>query len=328
MNAKDPKGSVRASIQMILLSAVLLVSLVLGQPAPARAQGEVADLFGDASEVSSLYDAGNEPFVVRSRIVSLNIGLLVNEKGVAYAADANPVVGLNIFPDAKYTGMINQVKREGDTTNWTGSLAEVDGGYFYMTKVGDAFIAHVASTDGVYEVSSVGDGFYRAIQIDQSQLIDDYPGEYDEPGPVYQDVDLSGLTDSGSIIDIMVVYTPAALAGEGGSTAAMKARIALAVAEANTSYANAGVTSRLRLVHTEKITYTETGNISTDVNRLAATGDGYMDSVHSLRNTYGADMVSLVVENGGGYCGIAKTIMATATSAFDVVVRNGCMTGY
>jgi hypothetical protein len=53
-----------------------------------------------------------------------------------------------------------------------------------------------------------------------------------------------------------------------------------------------------------------------------------MDNVHSLRNTYAADMVSLVVENGGANCGIADAIMATAATAFDVVVRLNCMTGY
>ena len=97
----------------------------------------------------------------------------------------------------------------------------------------------------------------------------------------------------------MVVYTAAALAGEG-SLPALKARIALAMTETNQSYANAGITPRLRLVHIQQVTYAETGNISLDVARLAGTADGFMDNVHALRNTYGADMVSLIVENAGG----------------------------
>ena len=134
------------------------------------------------------------------------------------------------------------------------------------------------------------------------------------------------MADSGATIDIMVVYTDDARAAEG-STAAMKARIALAVAETNTSYANDNITTRLRLVHVEEYAYTETGNLGTDLSRLTNTTDAYFSNVHSLRNTYGADMVGLIVENGGAYCGLANAIMATQANAFQVTDR-GCATGY
>ena len=39
-------------------------------------------------------------------------------------------------------------------------------------------------------------------------------------------------------------------------------------------------------------------------------------------------MVTLIVENGGGYCGLASAIMASASTAFQVTARDGCMTGY
>jgi hypothetical protein len=59
--------------------------------------------------------------------------------------------------------------------------------------------------------------------------------------------------------------------------------------------------------------------------------DGYMDNVHTLRNTYKADLVSLFVANGGAYCGMAyiMTTVATtfASNAFSVVDKD-CATGY
>lgn len=67
-----------------------------------------------------------------------------------------------------------------------------------------------------------------------------------------------------------------------------------------------------------------------DLNRITANGDGYMDEVHTLRNTYGADLVQLVVETGG-YCGLGWFMSPVSTSfesyAFSVVLRDGCMTG-
>jgi hypothetical protein len=123
-----------------------------------------------------------------------------------------------------------------------------------------------------------------------------------------------------------VVYTPAALAGEG-SLAALKARIALAMTETNQSYANAGITPRLRLVHIQQVSYAESGSVGTDVERLKNPSDGFIDSVHTLRNTYGADMVALVVESADA-CGQAYNIMASASEAFDVVLRPDCLTGY
>ena len=68
----------------------------------------------------------------------------------------------------------------------------------------------------------------------------------------------------------------------------------------------------------------ESGSFSTDLSRLSGTTDGYMDNVHALRTTKGADMVSLFIE-GASACGIGY-IGPSATSAFTVVNR-GCAGG-
>lgn len=302
------------------------MAMMMGSLPAASAQSDASELFEDAFAADAL-DADTAPHVKRSRYVSVNTNMLFDTNGKPRTADALSAVTLNLFSDASFTGAVKQVKSDRWGTTWYGRLKNQAGGYFYLTMVEDAFIAHVASPRGVYEVSFAGDGLYKVIEIDQSQFVD-HPEdwEYDPPADLLPVDALGDLADSASRIDIMVVYTAAARAAEG-STAAMKARIKLAVDETNKSYANAGVTPRLRLVHLREVSYTETGNISTDLNRLAGTSDGYMDNVHSLRNTYGADMVGLIVENGGGYCGIAKAIMASASNAFQVTARD-CATGY
>lgn len=133
---------------------------------------------------------------------------------------------------------------------------------------------------------------------------------------------------SGAIIDVMVAYTPDVvdIYGEAG----VQALIMQAVAETNQAYANSGVTTRINLVHTALTNYTTSGDMLTDLGRLRNTSDGHMDELHSLRDQYGADLVSLI-DKQSGYCGLAyrMTTMSPffASSAFSIV-NHSCATGY
>ena len=135
--------------------------------------------------------------------------------------------------------------------------------------------------------------------------------------------------DDGSIIDLMVVYTPAARIAEGG-TPAIEALINLAVEETNIAFANSQIAPRLRLVHTAEVNYTESGNMGTDLSRFRGKTDGYMDDVHAWRDAYAADQISLI-ESTGNYCGIAY-LMSNVGSYFEsaafAVVHRSCATGY
>jgi hypothetical protein len=130
------------------------------------------------------------------------------------------------------------------------------------------------------------------------------------------------MADDGTVFDVMVVYTPAARVSAGG-TNAIETRIQLGITETNQAYANSNIIPRLRLVHTEEVSYTESPrSMSDDLNRLTSTSDGYMDSVHALRNAYGADLVSLIVQRYD-YCGIAWLMSGNSpafeSAAFSVV---------
>jgi hypothetical protein len=122
----------------------------------------------------------------------------------------------------------------------------------------------------------------------------------------------------------MVVYTPAARSSAGGK-AAIEALIYTVVAETNFSFWNSGVNTRIYPVHLAEVSYTESGDIGQDRNRLRNTNDGFIDNVHTLRDIYCADVVSLIVDYGGG-CGIVYRIQDPApdpafeTDAFDVIV--------
>ena len=124
-------------------------------------------------------------------------------------------------------------------------------------------------------------------------------------------------------IALMSVYTPQARASAGGS-AQIQAQIQAAVDQANTAFINSDMVARYYLAHSAEVAYNDSGNIETDLNWV--TGNA---TVAALRNTHSADMVSLITENGGGYCGIGWVQRNPGTGfanyAFQVTAR-GCLT--
>src|SRR5690606_14624837 len=121
------------------------------------------------------------------------------------------------------------------------------------------------------------------------------------------DVSLKSANDV-AIIDLMVVYTPAAL-NFIGSTSNMNNTIATFLTESQLVLDNSDTGVILNLVHSQLITYTESGDSTLDLERLTFPGDGYMDEVHNLRNTYNADLVKLITltEDTGGIAWILNT---------------------
>jgi len=134
--------------------------------------------------------------------------------------------------------------------------------------------------------------------------------------------------DTGSTIDVMILYTATA-ANEAGGGTGMDTQVDLGITETNTAYANSGVTPRLRLVYKGQVDYVESGtNVDAD---LVSLQSGRIPNAAALREQYGADIVSLWV--GGTYagvCGVAYVMnnpsAGFADFAFNVVVRR-CATG-
>lgn len=111
-------------------------------------------------------------------------------------------------------------------------------------------------------------------------------------------------------VDMLVVYTPAARA-QAGSTTAMVTAINAYVALANTCYSNSDVAVRMRLVGTAEVSYTESSSsMSTDLSWVAGNS-----TVATLRNTYGADLVCLVRRGAaGGAAGVGY--LGSGSSSF------------
>jgi len=168
----------------------------------------------------------------------------------------------------------------------------------------------------------------------------DFPEELDPEGDtdyvVEKAVSLgNGTTAQSNVeIDVMVLWTQDAECKNAGLEAGctvtsethtrMLATVELAVAETNQGYANSQINVQIRLVHSYRSDYRETG-FSGSLNDLRLDGDGRLDQVHAERIHYGADVVALLIDDPA-FCGIAR-LGPSYSSMFSVTAWN-CATGY
>ncbi len=316
-------------------TVLAVVGLLVTSAVPGAAQV----LFGEAPASRSVdSDAGLG--VVRSRPVRVRLGRIpgasAREATLGVLPPRGHLLVLNLFPGVVVRARMTRSERAGRALVWAG---RIEG-----RPLGDVVLAIV---DGVMSGSAVWPGGAYRIRYDGSTHVVEeldhglFPedGCFEEVPGGAADVTTEPIVnaDDGSLIDVLVVYTPAARAAAGG-TPAIQALINTAVAETNTGYANSGVIQRLRLAAAQEIGYAESGttttDMSTDLSRVTGTADGYMDSVHALRDAYHADLVSLIVtgyNNYYGACGIAWLMAgnnpAFGPNAFSVIDRT-CATGY
>ena len=126
--------------------------------------------------------------------------------------------------------------------------------------------------------------------------------------------------DDGRIVDVMVVYTDKAEAGDPNILTTIQAM----VDQMNLAFSNSVVNTRARLVRAYKTSYSEYGDsLVVDITRLQSTTDGFLDEVHNERTAYGADVVTLLINNNlTGVLGIGflnSASPAYASTAFSVV---------
>ena len=224
---------------------------------------------------------------------------------------------LNLFPDASYQAVIDRIDATANGYVWVGHIPGVELSTVTLAREGDVMYGSIFTRNAVYIVRPTSGGDHVIEQIDQSSL----PPEADPiatstPAPSEPATNPTTSADDGSFIDVMILYTPSAAAAVGGSSG-IAALVSNAISTTNTTYANSGITQRLRLVYSGQVAYTETGGstgISTDLNNITD-AIGAFAGVPALRDAYGADLVSLLTNTpGSAYCGIAWLMQSVSTS--------------
>ena len=129
-----------------------------------------------------------------------------------------------------------------------------------------------------------------------------------------------------STVDVLVVYTPGALAA-AGNLERLTADLELGAALADSALRNAG-TGGLRVVHVAPVQSEESADTAQALLRLWTRTDGFLDDVHALRERYAADLITLVTSNvETGICGRAyNTVRAGGDTGLNVVEQE-CLSG-
>ncbi len=285
-----PKRRITAVSAILLSLFLLLVSLP--KTAALDTDSPIGDmLFADSGRSTSAHVPA-EPPTLRARQVVVDQELLAR-------SEPGDAIGLNLFEDTVYQGIVDDVtENPSGSTSWIGHLRGEAFSQFVLVVGSGQMAGSITLPGATYEIRHL-DGPTHAIRdADETldALVEGPPIPMElllEPAPSH----VSGPADDGLTIDVMVVYTEAARDGAGGTTA-MQNLIDLAVSETNQSYSNSGINQRIRLVNTAEVSYKETGNTHTELTRLQNPSDGFMDDVHTLRDLFGADAISLLLEIG------------------------------
>ncbi|UCE60461.1 MAG: hypothetical protein JSU63_01680 [Phycisphaerales bacterium] len=243
--------------------------------------------------------------VVRSRpvLVEWDVVASVHRSGAG-------VLQFDLFPDVALTGIIDRVQRRAaDRYSVFGHLEGGTSGSFVLVVNHEVMLANIRTAGGgSHQIRYLGDGVHAARQIDEDALPSCGVADVHQVRPGMDSTlpkvgERSCYVDDGSVISVLVVYTPLARDG-AGSTASIEALVQLAIDETNVSYEDSLIDQRVSLVHTTEVDYDEAGTYSEMLKHLRVPGDGHMDQVHELREIYHADLVALIVEDTE-YCGIA-----------------------
>ena len=318
-------------ISKIAMIAIAGVFSVLGFSIPGNAQWLFTELPNAVNVVDG--DAAIDPTIIRSRLVEIDWGLINSTRRGAQARVGQEAgMLLNFFQDIVLNAISDRSEdRSQENFTWHGHIDGAPDSQVILVALDGVLVGNIRAVGRYFQIRYIGNGVHVVREIDELSFPPDgEPIPINLTSPSALKIPDQLAADSGARFDVMVLYTPAALAA-GGGTAAMTALANLAVAETNTAYSRSGVIPRVRLVYTGEVGgYTEVGDFNTDLSRLRSPSDGFMDDIHSLRNAVGADLVSLIIEGNGTLCGVGY-LMSTESagfnaSAFSVSARN-CATG-
>jgi len=109
---------------------------------------------------------------------------------------------------------------------------------------------------------------------------------------------------SGTVVDVLVIYTPGVAARYGGDPST---RINHLINVSNQVYDDSDINVELRVVHTMQVNYPDTGDAEDALRDMTFKRHSAFNQVNTIRDQYGADMVILYRPYSSSHnsCGIA-----------------------
>jgi hypothetical protein len=327
----------RLFLSLALFACFIFASLIFlqAQGRPPGSEGpRFVPLFTAVGAVAYGADA-IAPQAARYRVVAVN-PLIMVDGGVGIGDR----IFIDAFPDKVYMAAVDRINKDiNGVLAVRGRIEGLPGSYFLISIDGERALGvlSVLEQSREFEILPVAGLEVHVIQEINPKLrivLEDGPPLIPpSAGPTtsFPPISSSPGPEAATVrIDVMIVYTPAArdwAAGTGG----INNVINQAVEKGQIALDNSGVEITERLVRSSLIDYTESGSSTTDLNRLTNTSDGFMDDVHTWRNTYGADLVQLFsrVEDTGGLGWLLNTTAGLPAWAFSLArVQQAGTTSY
>ncbi len=244
------------------------------------------------------------------------------------------VLNLSLFAGTSYTAQIDRV-----STNISGTKTirgRIDGfplGYMLISTDGNRNLGSVSipERDEYYLIQyESGSGVHYLLNIDANQL--DILN--DEPSPALslpssgQSTEMNILSTTVAsnpldtvTLDVMILYTPAARAWANSSASGIGNVVAQAVSSGQLTLDNSNTYVNLNFVYSGEVSYTESGDAATDLERLTFTTDEFMNEVQTLRDQYNADVVALFekLDGTGGIAWLLENTSGNDIVAFSII---------
>ena len=229
------------------------------------------------------------------------------------------------LPDGQLVTAVYDRMKQHDSHrfSWFGHLKGQPQEQIIISAVGGAYAGSLYTTSVTYEFSPHQSGMMRVAAL-KPDAFPDCEGAEAVLAAMAVEQTTSGLRGTTDSFDVMVMYTPEARDAAGG-TAGIQATAQAAVDAMNLSFTNSGVDAEGILVFTQLADYNDSANSSADLTWVRND-----PLVAALRDTVGADMVSLIAEDIGNSCGRGYLMTnpgpGFASSAFQVTARS-CAVG-
>ena len=304
----------------VLFACALTPQLALAQAPP---QGVFAEV---QTQVVPRPSASLEPATMRSRVVQ------VDTQKITAARRGREILQLNLFDDAVVEVQIKRVRPTRSGYFVSGVPRGKEWGEVRLVVNGPVMVGTVITPEGKFTIRSAGSGRHIIRQVDPAA--EPFECGVEDPPPVRPEQAISSIdpppslsippvpdadetpTEDGSEIRVLVLYTPALQADQGGG-AGMRALVDLLVQSANQAFEDSGINSRLVLAHAAMVDYVAQSP-HTDLERITEPDDGYMDEVHALRNRFAADLVHLLTnKRSTGVAGVTVALSSESLSRED-----------
>lgn len=264
--------------------------------------------------------SGSSGPVKRSRAVEIDRRVLADAM-----LDTRRPLDFNLFDDVSYRMSEKQVRasEDGTAVMITGLLDNQPHSSVAIGTNNDGFFALIQDEQGErFQVSQNG-----AQTIIEQVDTRGYPSDEHLEGAVNPnprpalELPPGMVADNGTIIDVLLLWTPAVEARQGGASGTLL-RFNTLLAQINQSFTTSGINTQLRWVAPQRINFNEAGRtmVST-LQQLQTNGDRIIDEVHTLRNTHRADLVAMITTQTE-FCGVGYLLRPGVTEEWGFSLSN------